>query len=430
MAIVTIPKLVMQSWKSKAQKQLINASVWESISNRQEVSAIIPNGGTKSISDSVVMYVSDQFKDGIFKTTIPSVDKLKRKGSMGWQKVQGTEERPQMRYKSIHYNVQRKGIALVDDSIDGDVAKGYEAIKQGNQFLTDYFAELGDYDKQRTILEGAPEHLTEEYAWVGSSSFSSAPVTVKLHPTIYYKGATKKVTYSANQTTYRNNLTTALLGMEVTDKFEKFNLDSLVSLAQKHCIPLSWKSGDNQDIKWIAKISQVQADQLMNTTDSAWNALYSNSDVRSVKNRAISGVVGVYRGILLLVDPRAPVFNAKTKAFQYQKPWEEADELGNYVNEVVRNPYSTKGSADSSVAGYGATFEIAQVMGRGAIGSARIKELSFNNESFDYDFSKGSEARRACGDERMDFYINDETAEEPKNWTSFLYFTPTPSNTY
>lgn len=432
-AIVTIPKLVQQKWMSKTHKQLIDDVVWESLSNRTEQKAIVPNGGTNKIPDAVVFYVKDEFKKGIFKTTIPSADKLKKRGQFGWEKVQGNEERPKLRYKSVHYNVERKAVSLEDDSVDGDVAQGYDVVQQAQQFLTDYFAELGDYNKQRALLEGASENLTEQSAWDGSQSFAQPPVTVSLHPTIYYRGASAKVTYSANQNTYRTNLSNALLTMPVDTKYDLSALDSTVTLAQKHCVKLNWKSGDGQMIWWVAKISQIQADQLMNSADSRWSDRYANADVRSVKNRSISGILGVYRNVLLLVDPRAPVYNALDNVFSYQKPWEELDPVsGDYVETVIRNPYTNVGDANSGggASGIGATFECVQVMGKASLGCSRIKEISFNKDSFDYDFSKGTEARRTSGDERMDFYVDDPTTEEPKNWSSFVYFTPTPTSTY
>lgn len=423
----------MQNWQAEGEKQLINACAWESLSNRTEERAILPNGDSNNIPDAVVHYVSDHFKKGVMFTNIPSFDKLKQRGGMGWEKEQGNEEAPTMRYARVYYNVERKSVSLEGDSLDEDASANYAIVKQGFQLLQDYFAELGDYNKQRAILEYATEAITESYAWKDSKTFNAPPVATRLHPTIYLPQSSAKLPWVAPAAPITGShaaaytaLANALVTLEITQKFTLVELQSCLRIAQRHCKRLAWKSGGGQNIYWIIKMSHECADMLMNS-DSKFADRFTNADERSVKNRAISGILGTYRNALLMTDDRAPVFNALTEKFSYQKAWEEVGNGGLMVEEVERNPYKVKGSKESA-SGIGATFEVVQILGKGAIAATRVRELKYNNDSVDYDFSKGLEARRACGDMRPDFYSEPEG--EPKNWSSALYFVPTPVSTF
>ena len=436
MAVVTIPKLIMQNWQSEGEKQLINRCVWESLSNRTEERAVLPNGDSNDVPDSCVHYVSDQFKKGVMFTNIPSFDKLKQRGGMGWEKEQGNEEAPSLRYARVYYNVERKSVALEGDSLDDDAAAGYAVVKQGFQLIQDYFAELGDYNKQRAVLEYATEAITESYAWQGAKSFTGAPVATRLHPNIYMPTLSAALPWVAPASPITGShaaaytaLATKLITLPATQKFTLTELQSCLRVAQRHCKRMAWKSGNGQNIYWIIKMSHECADMLMNS-DTKFGDKFANADERSVKNRDISGILGVYRNALLLTDDRAPVFNVLTEKFSYQKAWEEVGNGGLLVEEVERSPYTTQGQKESGSvgSGIGATFEVIQILGKGAVACTRVRELKYNNDSVDYDFSKGLEARRACGDMRPDFYTEPEAA--PKNWSSALYFVPTPVSTF
>ena len=408
---IIVSPLTVKAWEKKMDKQLLKSSVWAQMSNRTVQTMPIPNGGQQMIPDSVVNYVSDSFKPGVQYTTIPSMDSLKEKGQGGLQPVEGSEEKPKLRYQNAYYNVQRKGLTIKDESVEGDLVDAYPILNQKVDLLTDYFMQLSDYNKQRAICEGADEYLTEEEYW-GGDSIPLPPVSVSTHPYVYVRGATALPAWSADNDTYVGNIKTLINTAAITPQvFNKDTLDKIATVASKTVKPLNWKSGSNA-VKWILKITELQAEQLTTTTTGdSWNVLFREAAERGVDNRAITGIIGIYKGMMVVTDERAPLFNsdagvAAADSFQYIKPWGDD-----------RVPVTKTDSTG--------TMEVAQILGMGALGCALIKKLAFHKQGKDYDFSTGFEARRSEGDNRMDFFNPLDVNAKPMNWSSALYLTPT-----
>ena len=401
-------------------KEVINNVVWvRGLSNRVESTSIVPNAGQRKLPDSVVHWVSDSFAKGVQKTTIPFLQKLQDLGQGGWEKVEGNEETPKMRFKQINYNLQRKGLTVSDESVEGDLTEYYAIASQKVQLLTDYFTELTDYNFQRAMTRGADEYLTETRYWLGET-LTTPPVTASHHPSIFVNGGSDKVAYSAVDATYDTAIEAAADDMAVTNSFGLAELDSMVFLADSSkdskLQKLSWTSGGgSRSINYVGKLTEQQARQLTTATGAGtWRELMSDAGSRGVDNRAITGVLGNYKRTLWIVDERAPLMNvaATTPAtrFQYYKIQDE------------RVPLPTTGAGNDD-----GTAEVAVMMGKAAIGAAKIKDLDFVNKDFDYGFSHGLAASQSCGAERMDL-VNTAISTRPLNQSSFLYLTATPAN--
>jgi hypothetical protein len=198
--------------------------------------------------------------------------------------------------------------------------------------------------------------------------------------------------------------------------FNKDTLDRMIFLASKNIKPLNWKSGSSA-VKWIFKISPLQAEQLTTgTTGADWATLFREAGARGMENRAISGVIGIYKGAMVVIDDRSPLFDsdagtAAADSFQYIKPW---------------NDDRTPVTKDATTG----TMEVAQILGRGSLGCAEVKKLAFNKQGKDYDFNTGFEARRSTGDSRMDFLNPQALGAKPLNWSSALYLTPTTTGNF
>jgi hypothetical protein len=132
-----------------------------------------------------------------------------------------------------------------------------------------------------------------------------------------------------------------------------------------------------------------------------------------VDNRAISGVIGVYKRTLWLSDERAPIWDTTTAT-------SNTDRIEFYKIQDGRTPVAktTTGSG---------TVELSRMLGKGAVGAATIKDLDFVEKDFDYGFSKGLAAQQAVGCERMDL-VNTALTAKPLNQSSFVYATATPAN--
>ena len=418
-------RLQTESWRKKMQKEQILLSVWEQLSNRVEVTAPVPNAaGMEKVPDAVMINVTDSYQKGNRRTTVPFMGKLNGKGQFGRQKVLGEEETPEMKYKTVNYGYERKGVDLEEESVDGDMASYYRIGAEGTRLLTDYYVELTDYNCHRALVEGCSYVLQDSEAWDGAS-ITSAPCSDKIHPNVYANGKSAKATYSATPATYEGNVQTYLDSLtSAANGFDRAALNSMVLLASQTLIPLGWRAGSNT-IKWVFLLSETQAEQLQNDTASGnWDTLMREADVRGDMNRAISGIIGVYKGALIIVNPRSPLWNTAGSAglyTAYLKPWSNNKRYNE--NDVEVAP------ANKTGAGVG-TCECAIALGRSAIGCAKIKPLTFNTETLDYEFSKGMAGKRAEGTERMDFDITTPTATSLVNQTSYLYFTATPAKVY
>jgi hypothetical protein len=417
----------VQAWQKTMQKELILNSVWEQLSNRVEVSQPVPNSkGMDKVPDSVVISVSDDFNPGTRQTTIPFLAKLNAQGQGGRQKVDGNEEIPGLKFKPVRYNIQRKGVALEEESVDGDLNRFYRIGSMGRQLLTDYFTELSDYNYHRALLQGADEYLTQAAYWDGAS-VSTPPATIKTLPNVYFRGGTAKIVYDVTEATYTAAIQTALNALtSAGNPFSLTALDAMIFIASQTLIPLKWSTKGNP-VNYVFLLTEFQARELMDTTVSnSWSSLMRDADVRGDMNRQIQGVIGVYRGALCIVNPRAPLWDTTTALptddrIGYIKPWSS----GAHQNQAgTATPRTAKTGAGTG------TIELALALGRGALGSAKIKETRFDEEKKDYNFYKGLAAMRAEGCERMDFNIQTPTTLSILNQTSFAYGTASPSTVF
>jgi hypothetical protein len=415
----------VQAWRKNMQKQLIQRSVWEQMSNRVNETVQIPNKkGFDEVPDAVLVNVSDDFDAGTRSTTVPFLGKLNQKGQFGRQQALNNEETPSMKYKAIRYNVERKSIALEEESVDGDLNRFYRIGAQGTNLLTDYFTELTDFNAHRALFEGANWALTETEAWSGPS-ITTPPVARSYNPNTYANGKSAVATYNTAVATHEANIQAYYDTLTAgANPFDLQALDAMVLLASQIVIPLKW-SASGQSINWVFLLSEFQLQQLQDTTTSnSWAQLMREADVRGDMNRAISGVVGVYRNALVISNPRSPLWNSAGAAnayMAYVKPWSGGAFYNSADAAVAR--------ATKSGAGVG-TLELASVLGRSALGAAKIKDERFDEEKRDYNFFKGVCGMRACGMERMDFNIATPTNTSILNQTAFTYATASPATVY
>ncbi len=427
-ATVVMTPMQVRDWLNTMEKQVITNSVWGSFSNRVTPTTPLPNSGDLKIPNTVIAAYGDKLSKGSHQLTIPSADKLKEKGQGGSQPVEGNEERIRMRYAQVYYNVHRKGIALGDESVDGDISLVYGVEGMAQDKGKDYFTELSDYNFSRGLLEGADEYLTEMAYW-GGTSLPLPPVSRRLHPTILFRGingnnvndpVTGMAAWDADQDTYLANVIAKVAAQTAaTSAFNKQVLDNMIWFASRNIAP----AGDG-GFKWVILLSDAQAQQLLSdASPTGWTAMMQAAAERGEKiNKAITGALGVYRETLIMVNPRNPIFDTEAAtadvAFQYVTPWGD--------NRV---PVTKAVSVGGDSVG---TMEVAICMGRTALGHAVKEKLTVAFKDKDYEFTKGTALRRKEGVQRMDFFdsavgMAPDLTGRPSNWSSFIFLTGTPT---
>lgn len=425
MATVAIPAaLQKQSWASTMQKELIRRSPWEQMSNLTVETQEIPTKkDMKTVPDAVIIKMGGEFDEGSYQLTIPLVGKLNAIGVFGRETAEGQEETPSLKFKAVHYNVERKPISIQEMSVDGEQDKFYKIGAKGTPMLTTYFMELTDFNCHRSIVEGASWALTESFAWTGGS-FSSPPQTRKFNPTVMKRGGTALATYSTTLGTHEGNIQTYVDSLTTgSNPFSLVGLDALINEMCIRLLPLSWKG----NIDYVLLLSDYQCRELQDSTSTTgWAALMKAADPREgeKENRAISGILGVYRRTLIINNGRSPVWDTSKAAngyVGYFKPWSAGGLMNASEVAITRTAKTTTGAG---------TCEIAIGLGKGAIGNPIIKSLGFDDQMKDYNFNKGVCGSRMAGWVRMDFDITTPTSTSIQNQTSLLYFTPTPAVAY
>jgi hypothetical protein len=432
MAIATFSSaLQIQSWASTMQKELIRRSPWEQMSNLTVETTEIPTKkDMKTVPDAVIIKLGGEFDEGSFQLTIPLVGKLNTIGKFGREIVDGSEEAPALKFKAVNYNVERKGISIQEMSVDGQQDRFYKIGAKGTPMLTTYFMELTDFNCHRAIVEGSSWALTETAYWTGGS-FSTPPQVRKYNPTVMKRGGSAVAPYSTVLATYEGNIQTYIDSLTTAgNPFSLVGLDAVINEMCLRLLPLSWKDS----VDFVLLLSDFQCRELQDSTSTTgWSALMRAADPREYNagkenagddNRAISGILGIYRRTLIINNGRSPIWDTSKAAngyVGYFKPWTS----GGYQNAA--NVVITR--AAKTGAGVG-TCEIAIGLGKGAIGNPIIKQLNFEEQEKDYNFNKGVCGGRMAGWVRMDFDIASPTSTSIQNQTSLLYFTPTPTTVF
>lgn len=411
--ITVIPAALVQSWVKKIIPQQLLSSNWGQFSNQFTANTPIPMQSERPIASAVVMKITDDFKNGSYRTTMITLIKGGVTPIGGPNPAFGRETKATMQEVGLFYNVIRVPRVVGDESVEGDVAQYYKIAEQTAGLIAADFVEDRDYAHQRSTVEGADVYLTDTSFWQNSEKGSSinAPLSTVLHPNIYawISGAFTKNTWSATDATARTNLATLLNTGTTTDTFNMKLLDIICDRAARYIAKLPGMQSE-KEVNWVLKVSNNQWLQLM--TDSAAGSLqdrlkYTDTEISKV----VTGYIGVYRNVMVVVDQRSPIANVTGSttlgAFEYITAQSD--------DRVYVLPTGTVG-----------TWEIAMLYGNGAIGIAQKAPLDYvKQESLDYGFESSLCGVMKEGIRRVDVDATDAATAARRNFTSFLVMTAT-----
>lgn len=421
-----ISPLMLQKWSKDSTKDIALRSVWSQLSNRTDGVSAVSQAADFKVPDAVVHAVSKVHTKGDWSVTVPLLQSLVGDGVGGSKIATGTEERPVALSSKTFYNNVRKTVTMGTEGVEFQSVQYLNMAKQRFDLVKDWFAMDDDYACQKAICEGADRYLTDNQFWEDNEEITSAPMSVALHPNIVFRGMTSSTAPVRNATfaTDVANLATALANMTASTVFDLATVDKIAMYAQGFISPLRWKAG-TEAVNWIVLVSRIQADQLRN--DSAWNAIMQNAEVRGPENRALSGILGVRHGLLLIEDAFSPIFHLSANdgvpvGFEYVTPTQASTSTAMYglggLNRVVKGAATVKTG----------TCEVARILGRGAIGMPTPMDLSFTEETRDMGFRSALCGHKMIGRVRLDFVNAAKTLT--KNISSGLFFTATPSIVY
>lgn len=404
----------VQSWVRKVIKQKLPTSLWDQISNRFAYSQTVPKASDNSIPSAVIHKVTSEFNDGQYSATLLSIRKPSVTVVGGANSAEGKESKPTTKIVTVFYTNQRIPMSLPDRTVMGNIAKFYSMAEATVDMIGDLFVEQTDYDHQKATIDGADPVLTDAGAWENSEYGSEInhPVDPVLHPNTYalVAGVLTKNTWSATYATAVTALATIIdTEMVSTDIFNLAALDKIHLVATRTIVPLGGMGG-NMEVQYVLKISDAQWYQL--TTDTAsnqWRDLLKYTEKGF--DRMFSGYMGVYKGMMLLVDQRSPLFNVSGStagAFQYITPGSDG------------RTRVAKGSNTG-------TAEVAALYGRGALGLVEVEDFDLVKKSRDYEFVKSICGARARGTMRLDLDAAVAPTSARINETSMIILTATTS---
>jgi len=365
------------------------------------------------IPKTIVHKVTDEFRDGEYRTTCLWVGKPNQPVIGGPNKAEGNERAATTKHFTLHYNVQRFPMKVSSRTVGGRTNQFWKIAEGVADIINDIFVEQTDYDCERSLLEGNDVFLSSAAYWESSEYGSeiSAPLSDVLHPNMYSDATTSKVTWNATYSTAETNLQADIDNLASTNIFDFAALDRIHLIASRTVAPVM-----GQEYKWVLKLSDAQWYQISTetTTNNSIRDLFKHTEKGYEK--LINGCKGVYNEMLVIVSQRAAIWNVAGTAgsrAMYAKP--EADDR-------TRAQTTGAGTADG-------TAEIAYVLGRGAVSQAIISETRYVSDTFDYDFSKGMNGERMRGTQRTDIDTTVAATANRINESSLAYFTATTTAT-
>jgi histone H3/H4 len=416
--IAVIPAAQVQAWMMKITPQFLLSSVWAQFSNQYNANMPIPKQGPNVMPGAIVMKITDDFKNGSFRTTMITLIKGGITPIVGPNVAAGNEARATMQECGLFYNVERIPRVVGDESVEGDVGQYFKLAEQTAGQIAADMVQANDYHHQRATVEGADVRLTDASYWQNSEKGSSinAPLSAVLHPNIYcwVNASLTLNTWSATDATARTNLGTLVATMDLSDTFNMALLDRICYQSTKIVARLPGMQGE-KEVGWVLKISNAQWLQLM--LDSAAGSLqdrlkYTDTEISKV----VTGYIGVYRNVMIVADQLSPLINLSTGQPLFQ-----------YATSAADNRVPVLPGASSSTTG---TFEIAMLYGNGALGMAVKSPLDYvKQDSMDYAFESSICGVRKEGIRRADWDATDAATSARRNFSSILFVTATNSTT-
>jgi len=426
MAFINVAPGLVNSWDKKLYKALRLKSCWDEFSNLANNLVNVTNNIGKGKVPKEMLHYIDAAGNKSFETTVPMVEGLKLDGVGGMQQAENKGEVVGALYATVHWNLNRKVMRIPTIGVEASVTEYLKIAETAHTKLSDWMAEDKDYRCQQALLEGGDRYITDSTFWDGYEDKKQAPHTKRLHPNIAWKGMKAgQFTRGADFAADKTNLKTALgTNLAPESKFDLNALNGSIDYAYRFIAPLNMSAGNNA-VVYVMLLSPYQALQL--ARDSDWKSLMTNAEKRGPENRAISGILGIHRGVLLIEDQRSPIFNLSTGEFEYVTPMEAAKVDSFYGHGKLNR--AEKGAGTSATG----SVEIARIMGAGALGCPMKGKVEFDEDSRDFGKVKEICASVECGYNRLDFFGKDvynNNAIVVKNVSSALYFTSTPSITY
>ena len=322
----------------------------------------------KSIHNAIYMEIEQAATKGSWTSRIPFLYKLREGGVFGRNQAIGEEEQPETKFCDIYRNNCRKVVSTPGYGADKLDAEHIGLFEQHIDNLAEWNKEQEGLEIRQALLETYGETL-----WHGDT----APLCVKnWNPNVFVAGIgaydTAQPEYDPGSNVFTTNIATALNSVN-SGKGEILTnivLSNICNYAIKKRITQLDIPGLPGNKGYILMISELQE---MYIGDPAWAA--NNLGTAFIRKAALNekvmswpGVLGSYKNLLLVTDPRAATVMRQG-------------------NNILNAGYLKHGDVDDRnrpAAGVDATYDVVTILGRGAVWKWEPEKLHQITQTDDY----------------------------------------------
>jgi len=279
------------------------------------------NTEKKTIPNAIYMTIDSSIVSDSSKAVITMKKPLQSGGVYGNDQAIGNEERPVTKAVTIYRNNVRKVITT----------PGYGVRKLDAEYLGLYpqhIDDLATWNKEEEGLE-IRQSFVERYGESLQHGDTQATCVPNYNPNIFVCGLplnTASPTYSSNVATYTTNIVNKVVAAgggsilpTVGQTLNQPNLSNLSNFALARRISRLKIPGVAGGMGYVLVISELQATYL---GDPAWSQrnlgdLYIKSASLPEKVQNWPGVIGAYKDLLFVIDPRQPTLNPTGSSSPY-----------------------------------------------------------------------------------------------------------------
>ena len=360
----TAAPLVTEAWDAK----LLEESALGEIFNQNQG---IFNENTKQVPDSISVKVSGG--KGETKRTFGMINRLDGDGLISAaQDLRGNEEAQTTREMTVYGQEWYHGVPTEDYGLKKVEQDPYGIYKRAQPQLSTWAAETRGRMQRQALLEGWDGKQTD--ATYGITALQGA---VRYNPNFWVAGATSTVTYDSTHADHVTNIVNDLASATDLDVAVLNEIEVLATEFELEPVTINGKQ------MFVLLIGSRQKKALRTPAANSFFETLKDADVRGANNRALSGVLGAYGNLLICEDPRMATFNnnAGTVSYGYKGP----------------------GSSDGRNIAGGTNYDVAMLLGKGAMVDYTIENLHFETEIQKYNRQMGIGAFATQGYTRRDY---------------------------
>lgn len=349
---------------------------------------------------------------------LPMEMQLSGTGIMGDATLIGNEEPAARKIAAVHYNQIRHATPLQEGEMDLMREEPWNAMELKKGELGYWHAQTKNWNIIHALYLGVSENI---YRPTTDATYGQGlGVARRLHPNMYYyletgashAGASLTRIGTAGKFPTGAELYSAVKTTVSSAAYGQFNSYTVMKAAIK-AKQLGIRQLQNEDgFKfWIWLIHPEQALTLI--TDSNYVAAQTATDWKSHKdNPMLSGALGYYQGFVFFEDiTSVRGFVSTNSSTDVDTSFNILGTVTQYATDAIKqNPrfLPMEGMTTSTTAA--TSNYVSAILGKGAIGMAKRRDLKFVKELVDYENWQGLGAAQTYGFERMDYVRMDQTS--------------------